>query len=281
MNHGYRLKAKPKTDVIEDDSLKIFNNLVNFSRLDFINQGGKVVNYDGQVKLMDMARRTEVVALRGQDVAAYTKYQIKGTTQKTQSYSFSIEDLSAYALEGKPVFLFFINIPQRIVYYEVVNKKYIQHVLGLDLQNTGKQKTKAIKFHKEFTGDTTPLLFDFIDCENIGSQLPQTPPEPEDATQKEVADHKKIVGAGNSEMVFDIEAFLFLFPLEDRDTASKTRILVKLELEEDDFDFYIRDMLKKGIIISAGGRLLVKDVKVAKYFLSELIDRKGVQFVYE
>lgn len=281
MNHGYRLKAKPKTDVIEDESLKIFNNLVDFGRLDFINQGGKVVNYDGQVKLMDKKRRTEVVTLRGQDVAVYTNYQIKGTTQKIQSYSFSIEDLSAYALEGKPVFLFFINIPEKIVYYEVINNKYIQHVLGLDLQNTGKQKTKAVKFHKKFTGDTGPLLFDFTDCENIGNQPPQTPPEPEDATQKEVADHKKIVGAGNSEMVFDIEAFLFLFPLEDGDASSKNRILAKLELEEADFDFYIRDMLKKGIIISAGGKLLVNDVKVAKYFLSELIDRKGVEFVYE
>jgi hypothetical protein len=281
VRHTYSLKAKPKTDITEDESLKVFNNLVDFSRLDFINQGGKVVNFDGQIRLLDKNRLPEIVKLKDEDISVDTKYQIKGTSKKIQSYSFDISDLSAYALEGKPVFLFLVNIKEKIVYYEVINKKYIKHVLQLDLQKTKGQKTKTVKFHKQFTGKTEPLLFDFTDCENIGKQTPQDLIKTEDLTQREITAHKKIIGSVNSEIIFDIEAFLFLFPLESKDIARKKMICTKLELEEEDFDFYIRYMLKKSIIINAGDKLLVKDVKVAKYFLSELIDRKGVEFVYE
>lgn len=276
----YKLKAKPKTDITEDNSLKIFNNLVDFGRLDFINQGGKVINFDGQLRLLDKKRLPEIVKLKGEDVAVDTKYQIKGTSQKTQSYSFDIKDLTAFGLSANPVFVFLVKIKERAVYYEVINKKYIKFVLGLDLQKTG-QKTKTVKFHKQFTGKTDSLLFDFTDCENIGKQIPQDSTETEDPTQREITTHKKIIGSVNSEVIFDIEAFLFLSPMEEKDSVGKKMVCTKLELEEADFDFYIRYMLRKGIIIKAGGKFLVKDVKVAKYFLSELIDRKGVEFVYE
>ncbi|MFA5840678.1 MAG: hypothetical protein WC847_00145 [Candidatus Paceibacterota bacterium] len=281
MSHPYKLKAKPKTDIVEDNSLKIFNNLVDFSRLDFINQGGKVINFDGQLRLLDKKRLPEIVKLKNEDVAVDTKYQIKGTSRKTQSYSFDIKDLTAFALAANPVFVFLVKINERTVYYEVINKKYIKHVLGLDLKKTRGQKTKTVKFRKQFTGKTDSLLFDFTDCENIGKQIPQDSPETEDITQREINAHKKIIGSVNSEVIFDIEAFLFLTPLQEEDLTSKKVVCAKLELEEADFDFYIRYMLRKGIIIKAGGKFLIKDVKVAKYFLSELIDRKGVEFVYE
>jgi hypothetical protein len=276
----YQLKEKPAGDIQEDNSLQVFNNLVDFNTLDFINQGGKVVNYDGQLRILDDHRRSEVVTLNGQDLVVDTKYQIKSSAKRTTAYPFDIKDLSDYVLQGRPVFVFLVNMEDRIVYYEVVNRKYVEYVLGIDLKTTT-QKTKTVRFHKQFTGNTGDLLYDFVECENIGIPKPEELPEAQEATRSEVTAHKALVGTIDSDIIYDIEALMYLHPLDEDDSAPKTSICLKLELEESDLDFYVRHMLKKGIIVKAGGKWVIQDVKVAKYFLEDLIERKGVDFVYQ
>lgn len=286
---AYKLKGKSKSHRQEEKSLRQLSSLINLDEIDIKHEGGVIVSVDGEIGFVDKqtGKPSVFTTTEGKDVLASTKYQLKSSVTKgTKSCDFSIEDITSYALHPFPVFIFFVDIPGGIVYWELINIDYVQKILGIaDLQSTT-VKYKRIKFRpdKIFDGVTDRLFQDFKEPDlGIPSQA-RTLGTQTAISGKELVKHKKSIGLvvqEDLEKVYALEALVFFHsPFVITDPSVLQSLLTKSELEEWEFHFYTKKLVSAGIMTRVGDVVAVSDTKAAQALLGELINKKGIEYIY-
>jgi len=282
---GYRLKSKSKTHRQEDKSLKILSGLMDFDRIDILQHGGVVVSIDGEITFLDKNSERIVIKMNDKEMLAITKYQVKSSYSPVKrSKSIEIEDITDYVLRPPHrAILFFVNIPLEKVYWEIIDENYVKYVLKIkDLKNPGcNSKTINFRSEKVFDGNSEILFQDFS---NPQLDIPSFPGAEEAATEEELKKYKTSLSkliAEDLEKILTLEAMIFFYsPFLLTYDPVFTIILSKAEMTPVEFEFYTKKLIASGVMRKVGNVLSVNDSKAAQGLLNELINKKGVEYVY-
>jgi hypothetical protein len=282
---GYRLKSKSKTHRQEDKSLKILSGLIDFDRIDILQHGGVVISIDGEITFLDTNSKRIVITMNGKEILAMAKYQIKSSYSPVKiSKSLKIEDITDYVLRPPHrAILFFVNIPLEKVYWEIIDENYVKYVLKIkDLKNPGcDSKTINFRSEKVFDGNSEILFQDFS---NPQLRIPSFSGAEEAATEEELKKYKTSLSkliAEDLEKILILEAMIFFYsPFLLTDNPVFQIILSKAEMSLVEFEFYTNKLVTSGIMTRVGDVLSVTDSKAAQGLLNELINKKGIEYVY-
>lgn len=285
-----KMKQISSTHRQEEDSLTILRGfLLNSNEINIQHIGGNNPSTDGLVHFFnrdDSGPRT--FEKYGRPQIAKTDYQLKSTnTRGKKKQCFSIEDLRYYSKCSNPVFVFLVDIPSRICYWEIIDSDYIIDKLKIADIDTTNIKSKTVHFKDEkIIGNATveDLFNDFTKISSTASSPTEIPSSDVKLEEEKLAKYKDTLSQliqGDLEKILDLEAMVFFHsPFTITEDAVLQSILSKVELSTVEFEFYTNKLIATDIMTRVGDVLSVTDSKAAQGLLSELINRKGIEYVY-
>lgn len=282
------MKMPSPTHKQEEDSLTILQGFfLGIKEINIQHIGGNNPSTDGLVHFFNRdGSGPRTFEKYGRTQIAKTDYQLKSTkTKGKKEYKFSVEDLRYYSKCPNPVFVFLVDIQNRICYWEVIDSDYIKDELKIaDIDSTDLQsKTVHFKDEKVIASDSVENLFnDFTKIPSI--LLTEVPSSEVKIEEEKLAEYKSTLSQliqGDLEKIFDLEALIFFHsPFTVTEEPVLKLILSKVGLTTVEFDFYTNKLVGTGIMTRVGDVLSVTDSKAAQGLLSELINRKGIEYVY-
>lgn len=283
-----KMKQVSTTHRQEEESLTILRSSLNSKEVFLQDIGGVNPSTDGVFHFLDKDSRPRTFQKDNRDQVAKTEYQLKSTNTKgKKTYSFSIEDLRYYSICSHPVFVFLVDIQSKISYWELIDSNYIKDILKINNIDTTTAKTKTVHFtDKKIVGSvTTEVIFnDFNKTPSNVSSLTEVPSTDTKIEQDELNKYKDslaILVQQDIEKILDLEALIFFHsPFLVSDTTVFEPILSKSGLDSVEFEFYTGKLVTSGIMTRVGDVLSVTDSRAAQGLLSELINKKGIEYVY-
>ncbi len=283
-----KMKKVSPTHIQEEDSLTILRSSLNSKEVFIQNIGGVNPSTDGILHFLNKDSTPRTFSKDSRELVAKTDYQLKSTTvQGKKTYPFSIKDLRYYSKCSHPVFIFFIDIPNKVSYWELIDSAYISDVLKISDIDTTSAKSKTVHFRDEkIIGNVTveDLFNDFSQIPSVASLPTEIPKADESIKEDKLAEYKGNVSQliqGDLEKILDLEALIFFHsPFTATEESVLNLILSKAGLTTFEFDFYTNKLVGTGIMTRVGDVLSVTDSKAAQGLLSELINRKGIEYVY-
>lgn len=282
------MKKPSPTHRQEEDSLTILQGFfLGMEEINIQHIGGNKPSTDGLVHFFNAdGSGPRTFERYGRIQIAKTDYQLKSTkTKNKKDHKFSIEDLRYYSKCPNPVFVFLVDIQNRICYWEVIDSDYIKDELKIADIDTTDLKSKTVHFKDEKIIGNKSIENLFNDFTKIPSILPTEVPSPEIKIEEEkLEEYKDALSQliqGDLEKILDLEALIFFHsPFTVTEEAVLNLILAKAELTSAEFEFYTNKLVGTGIMTRVGDVLSVTDSKAAQGLLSELINRKGIEYVY-
>jgi hypothetical protein len=283
-----KMKKVSPTHIQEEDSLTILRSSLNSKDIFIQNIGGVNPSTDGILHFLNKDSTPRTFPKDNRELVAKTDYQLKSTTiQGKKTYSFSIKDLRYYSKCSHPVFIFFVDIPNKITYWELIDLAYIADVLKISDVDATTAKSKTVHFKDEkIIGNVTSEDL-FSDFSKIPSKAPSPTEIPKAAVvieENKLTEYKGAVSQliqGDLKKILDLEALIFFqTPFILTEVIVLNTTLSKVELTLTEFNFYTEKLVSTGIMTRVGDVLSVTDSKAAQGLLSELINEKGIEYVY-
>jgi hypothetical protein len=283
-----KMKQMSPTHAQEEDSLVILKSFfLGQKEINIQHIGGNNPSTDGLVHFFNQGGSgPRTFKKYGEHQIARTDYQLKSTNTKgKKKYKFSIEDLRYYSKCPNPVFAFFVDIPNKICYWEMIDLDYIKTVLQIEDIETTNLQSKTVHFKDEKIIRDTSIEDLFNAFTKIPSILATEVPNSETKIEKEdLIEYKNNLSQliqGDLEKILDLEALIFFYSpfLVSNDPVLQS-ILSKSCLSSMEFEFYTNKLVSSGIMTKVGDVLSVTDSKAAQGLLSELINRKGIEYIY-
>ncbi len=283
-----KMKKPSPTHRQEEDSLTILQSFfLGVEEINIQHIGGNNPSTDGLVHFFNAdGSGPRTFERYGRTQIAKTDYQLKSTKNKgKKEYKFSIEDLRYYSKCPNPVFVFLVDIQDRLCYWEVIDLDYINNELKItDIDVTDlKSKTVHFKDEKLIAGESVENLFnDFTKIPSI--LLTEVPSSDVKIEEEKLAEYKGNISQlihVDLEKILDLEALIFFHsPFTATEEGVFNLILSKAGLTSVEFQFYTSKLVDTGIMTRVGDVLSVTDSKAAQGLLSELINREGIEYVY-
>jgi len=131
--YDFNLKPYPITDKKENESVSIFDNLIDKKRIkSFINTRDKIPNYDGKIELVDVEEKN----------IGFLFVQVKALKEtQPPKYSISTSFIGFCLKTNVPVLLIGVDIDNKKAYWIHIDHNYIS-----TLKFKKKQKSKTINF---------------------------------------------------------------------------------------------------------------------------------------
>lgn len=149
-NENLQTKKPSPTDIIEERSRLMLRSKLPLNEASISYPGDKYPNWDG---ILEFFNNSEFV----------TKlfFQLKGTQEDANFYDTEIAFLNYCYKAYEPHFLILANIPGNKVYWEHIDKAYIENVLGIKDLTKFDQQTKRINFSEtNVIEQNSPILIE-------------------------------------------------------------------------------------------------------------------------
>lgn len=283
-----KMKQLSPTHKQEEDSLTILQSFfLGMEEINIQHIGGNNPSIDGLVHFFNGdGSGPRTFERYGRPQIAKTDYQLKSTkTKNNKKYKFSIEDLRYYSKCSNPVFVFLVDIQSRICYWEVIDLDYIRDELKISDIDTTDLKSKTVHFKDSKmigNGSLENLFNDFAKKPSIlSTEVPSSETKIEEEKLAEYKDTLSRLIQGDLGKILDLEALIFFHsPFTVTEQVVLDLILSKTGLTQVEFEFYTNKLVDTGIMTRVGDVLSVTDSKAAQGLLSELINKKGIKYVY-
>ncbi len=292
-NKGLPTKGSSPQDNIDRRGQGILREKLPYNEAIIEHYQPKYPNIDGHIEFMN--------PLTGGSTAVHCFFQLKSSEQNKQHFDLKTGYLNYFYECPEPCLLIFVNIPQETVYWEHINKNYIEKVLGIPDLEKYTQKKVRIKFADGHTIDNNAatllglsrkhyesMVKDIPKGEEVASSgdipVPYIPSEGQPKTTK--AQFAKveneisacISGLGElAELYYGFIHMLSPLYLDNRGDAKRVKILQYLNMTEAQERYVIEALQNSGLLARRGSLVYVIDAGSAKSVLSHYLDTGKIE----
>lgn len=275
-NKDLLTKMPSQTDIIEEQSQLILRSKLPLNEASIGYQRDKYPTWDGIMEFFNVNGST----------ATKLFFQLKGTQKDISFYDAETTFLHYCYKAYEPHFLILVNIPGNKVYWEHIDKAYIENVLGIKDFIKFNQRTKRIRFLKaniieqNSSGLIEVCKKHYID--NAKNFIPITktsviliPSEEELMPFNEVKKKFATTTEGLEEKIMLYHSFVYAlkpFYLDQRGEEKRRKLINLLQITDSQERFIVESLVNSNLLGRIGDLIFVTKKEEAVSTLNHYID---------
>ncbi len=274
-NSKINTRGPSPTKLIELRSQQILRDKLPLHEALFQFYDADYPNLDGQIEFIDKNGSTTIILF----------FQLKATNKNVNYHDCDIEFLNYCYKANHPCFLFFVDITNNNVYWERINKEYIEKVLGIKDISTFQQKQKRITFLSEKLVDNNVSILSeecskhyqglSILAASVGERTAELPPHAAiPGSDKQIIEELRArfeKGLGEMlEKMMIYHAFIYMltpFYIDKRGEQVRRKLISYLKITDSEERFILEKLERIKLIGREGSLVYVtsKDEAVAEF----------------